>query len=231
MSAINLRGPTSKIPGTQSNVPRGTEAQTGSEPAVESITRETINFEVTRATSHTVIPIGALQRLSVAVLVDGQYTTPETAEGEPPAQPQYQPRTDEELQQIAEIVKRAVGFDEDRGDLIEVQNLPFRAPLASPLDEPGFWEGPEVRLFVPTIIRGVAVIGGILLLALLVLRPALQQLATTGSQTVPLGARAAVGAGTAESPLQLEESAELAVPLSKDQAALVADAMKQWLRE
>ncbi len=221
----------SGIPGTRSNVPGGIEAQTGSEPAVESITRETINFEVTRATSHTVIPIGALQRLSVAVLVDGRYTTPETAEGEPPAQPQYQPRTDEELQQIAEIVKHAVGFDHERGDMIEVQNLPFRPPVASPLGEPALWERPEILQLVPAIVRGVAVVGGILLLVLLVIRPALRQLAEAGSRSVPLGAGAAVGAGQGDSPLQLEESAELAVPLSKDQAALVADAMKQWLRE
>ncbi len=219
------------IPGTRSNVPGGVEAQAGSEPAVESITRETINFEVTRATSHTLIPIGALQRLSVAVLVDGKYTTPETAEGAPPAQAQYEPRTDQELQQIAEIVKHAVGFDEERGDVIEVQNLPFRPPVVSPLGEPEFWERPEILMLAPTIVRGLAVIGGILLLVLLVIRPALRQLAEAGSRAVPLGSHGAVGAGQGESPLQLEENAELAVPLSKDQAALVADAMKQWLRE
>jgi flagellar M-ring protein FliF len=186
------------IPGTQSNVPGGPGAETSlSEPSTETISRETINFEVTRATSHTVIPIGALQRLSVAVLVDGTYVTPEAVEGEAPGVATYQPRSTEELHQIAEIVKRAVGFDQERGDVIEVQNLPFRSPLATPEQEPSLWQ--------PTASSGVVAVGG---------------------RAVRAGA-----AGEGADAIQLEESAELAVPLSKDQARLVADAMKQWLRE
>jgi flagellar M-ring protein FliF len=222
------------IPGTQSNVPGGPGAETSlSEPSTETISRETINFEVTRATSHTVIPIGALQRLSVAVLVDGTYVTPEAVEGEAPGVATYQPRSTEELHQIAEIVKRAVGFDQERGDVIEVQNLPFRSPLATPEQEPSLWQRPEVLLLMPGIVRAIAVIGGILLLALLVIRPALRQLATSSSGVVAVGGRAvrAGAAGEGAEAIQLEESAELAVPLSKDQARLVADAMKQWLRE
>jgi flagellar M-ring protein FliF len=222
----------SGIPGTISNVPgRGPgaeQAQPG--PSTETVTRETINFEVTRATTRTVIPIGALQRLSVAVLVDGTYATPEGAEGEE-ATPQYQPRSDEELRQISEIVKRAVGFDEGRGDVIEVQNLPFRSPLEDlPEVEVPFWERPELLALALTITRGAVVVGGLILLALLVIRPALRQLA--GAPGVAIGGVAGEAtAGTAESPLQIQENAELSIPLNKDQARVVAEAMRQWLRE
>ena len=223
------------IPGTPTNVPGGPGAEAAApEPSRETITRETVNFEVTRTTSHTVIPIGAIQRLSVAVLIDGTYVTPETAVGEPPPAPEYQPRSADELQQITEIVKRAVGFDAERGDVIEVQNLPFDSPLAAPEVAPPFWQQPEILMLVPILVRGIAVVGGVLLLVLLVIRPALRQLATAVPRSVAVGGGAIAGAGAAGEgvgPLQLEESAELAIPLSKDQARLVADAMKQWLRE
>jgi flagellar M-ring protein FliF len=218
------------IPGTPTNVPgRGPGAAgTAGPPSTETVTRETINFEVTRATTHTVVPIGAIQRLSVAVLVDGTYVTPEGAAGEEGAQPQYQPRTDEELGRIAEIVKRAVGFDQNRGDVIEVQNLPFRSPLEEvPEIAIPFWERPELLALASTLTRGLAVLGGFLLLALLVIRPALRQLA---SAPVAGLARPAAG-GADEAPLQIQDNAELSIPISKDQARVVAEAMRQWLRE
>ena len=62
---------------------------------------------------------GAVRRLSVAVLVNGNYTTGEDE------QLVYSPRSEEELLQIEELVKSAVGYDEERGDLIEVANMQF----------------------------------------------------------------------------------------------------------
>jgi flagellar M-ring protein FliF len=221
------------VPGTPTNVPgRGPGAEAiGAPPSTENVTRETINFEVTRATTHTVIPIGAIQRLSVAVLVDGTYVAPEGEEG---AAPQYQPRNEEEMGQIEEIVKRAVGFDAGRGDIIEVQNLPFRSPLEDiPQLEIPFWERPGLMPLAALLARGVAVLGGFALLALMVIRPALRQLATapgaTGLVRPQTGGEAAAGAG--EGSLQIQENAELSIPISKDQARVVAEAMRQWLRE
>ena len=80
---------------------------------------EVTNFEISRTTRNTVREVGEVSRLSVAVLVDGRYTTNE--EGEKV----YEPRSQEELDQIAALVRSAAGIDEDRGDLIEVVNLQF----------------------------------------------------------------------------------------------------------
>ena len=80
---------------------------------------EVTNFEISRTTRNTVREVGEIKRLSVAVLVDGRYTTNE--EGEKV----YEPRSQEELDQIAALVRSAAGIDEDRGDLIEVVNLQF----------------------------------------------------------------------------------------------------------
>jgi flagellar M-ring protein FliF len=64
-----------------------------------------------------------LQRISVAVLVDGAYKRIEKAGGI--IDWQYIPRTAEEMQKLENICKRAVNFDPERGDKVEVVNIPF----------------------------------------------------------------------------------------------------------
>jgi len=238
------------IPGTPSNLPGGEAAVAGTgEQGTETITRETLNFDVSRSRSTTVVPMGEIKRLSIAVLVDGTYIDPvipeaaDAADGTPPpsAAPVYQPRTEEELQTYTDIVKRTVGFDSQRGDTIEVRNIAFRSPLEElDLSEPPFWESPWFRMLLPGATRVLLALIGIVLLTTLVLRPALQQLAKVSAQAGGAGAGAA-GAGTDADALASGLSrqgaglpagdAELAIPISKDQARQVAEAMRQWLRE
>lgn len=80
---------------------------------------EVTNFEISKTIRNTVREVGEIKRLSVAVLVDGRYTT--NADGEKV----YEPRSQEELDQIAALVRSAAGIDEDRGDLVEVVNMQF----------------------------------------------------------------------------------------------------------
>jgi flagellar M-ring protein FliF len=88
-------------------------------------TEETTNNEIGK-TVKTVIRVGGVvKRLSVAVLVDGVYTT--AADGTKT----YQPRSPEELKQFDALVRNTVGFDQKRGDSVEVANLRFITP-----DEP-----------------------------------------------------------------------------------------------
>lgn len=86
------------------------------------------NFEVSRAVSKVTAPRGQLERLSVAVLVDGNYITPEGAGKD--GEKQYVPLDAEVLAQIESVVKSAVGFDALRGDTLTVENLPFFTPKA-----------------------------------------------------------------------------------------------------
>jgi len=105
----------------QNNLPGiGGDLLAENQPSAEnSRIEETTNYEISKTIRSTVREVGEIQRLSVAVLVDG--TTTVDAEGNEV----YQPRSEEELDQIAALVKTAVGFDEERGDLMEVVNLQF----------------------------------------------------------------------------------------------------------
>jgi flagellar M-ring protein FliF len=87
----------------------------------QQATREqrTTNFEINKEEHSIVGTIGAIDRLSVAVIVDGTYE--KGADGVMA----FKPRTDEELKRIRQLVSNAVGLDSTRGDTIEVSNIAF----------------------------------------------------------------------------------------------------------
>lgn len=104
------------------NVPDGTApASAGGPRNANNSSQETVNYEISRTTRTEISEGGRIRRLSVAVAVDG-VTAP--AEGEN-AQPQYQPRRDEEMQRLTQLVRSAVGFNAERGDVVEVVNTQF----------------------------------------------------------------------------------------------------------
>jgi len=84
---------------------------------------EVINYEMNRVTRRVTKPSGTIKRLSVAAVVDGTYEVATAEDGAKTKK--YVPRSAEELKKFEEIVKRAMGFDEDRGDQVYVSTLPL----------------------------------------------------------------------------------------------------------
>jgi len=92
---------------------------------------ETNNYEISRTTKTEVTEAGRVNRISVAVLVDGIYSKNDKGEMV------YQDRTKDQLDRISALVRSAIGFDQKRGDQVEVQNLRFaEAPAVAPINEP-----------------------------------------------------------------------------------------------
>ena len=79
----------------------------------------TLNYEINKEEHNIVGQMGEITRLTVAVAVDGSYA--KNADGTW----QYTPRTEQELEQIRQLVANAVGFSAARGDTIEVSNMAF----------------------------------------------------------------------------------------------------------
>lgn len=93
-------------------------------------TEESTNFEISRTTRTEVLEGGRIKKLSVAVLVDGIYPRGQSGDVN------YQPRPQEELDRIGQLVRTAIGFDKARGDQVEVVNLRFaEGPQAIDLTE------------------------------------------------------------------------------------------------
>jgi flagellar M-ring protein FliF len=92
---------------------------------------ETNNYEISRTTKTEVTEAGRVNRISVAVLVDGSYSRNDKGEMV------YAERGKEQLDRIAALVRSAIGFDQKRGDQVEVVNLRFAdAPSVIPVAEP-----------------------------------------------------------------------------------------------
>ncbi len=128
-------------PGALSNQPPGgavapelAGGEEGGTQALEELARSrreaTRNFEINRTIDHIVTPSVAVRRLSVAVVVDDRVTTNEAGEVVRAS------RSAEEVEQITALVKEAIGFDEERGDRVNIINTTFTAPLAPPDDLP-----------------------------------------------------------------------------------------------
>jgi len=125
------------IPGIQSNLPESSPAQNqtiNNENTTFAKQDRTVNYEIGKLTSRTLDPVGDIERVSVAVLVDGTYQSSIKESGEP--EWTYTPRSPDELTKIENLVKSAVNFVGDRGDKVEVVNIPFETnQMAQPDDD------------------------------------------------------------------------------------------------
>lgn len=114
-----------ELPGNQQNAPPQPPRDQSKK------TEETNNYEISRTTKTEVTEAGKVNRISVAVLVDGAYSKNEKGELV------YQERSKDELDRIATLVRSAIGFDQKRGDQVEVVNLKFAdAPAVPQINEP-----------------------------------------------------------------------------------------------
>jgi len=95
--------------------------------------RGVTNYELNKTVDRILKNGSTVEKLTVAVAVDGSYQAGQAAEGEE-ADPVYTPLTDDEIANIRTVVSAAVGLDPGRGDTIEVVNMQFYTP---PVYEPG----------------------------------------------------------------------------------------------
>ncbi|MGE4312939.1 MAG: flagellar basal-body MS-ring/collar protein FliF [Pseudobdellovibrionaceae bacterium] len=115
------RQPQEQSVGVQNNLPNaGGDLLLGDQPTSQNNrVEETTNYEISKTTRNTIREAGEVNRLSIAVMVDGTYT--KDAEGNEI----YQPRSQEELDKLAVLVQSAVGYDASRGDSFTIESMQF----------------------------------------------------------------------------------------------------------
>ncbi|MCK0141755.1 flagellar basal-body MS-ring/collar protein FliF [Aliiroseovarius sp. F20344] len=155
-----------------SNLPDGDAAGgSGSSSSNTSETRERVNYEVSETTREVLKTPGAVKRLTVAVLVDGIRTLQEDGSIE------WAPRTEAELEGLRELVAGAVGFNEQRGDIITIKTMEFEAIADVGSDaSPGLLSSLniDVMSLIKLVVLAIVTLG----LGLFVLRPMLTAQAT-----------------------------------------------------
>lgn len=197
------------------------ETSGASSTSQNSRTEETTNFEISKSITTRVREFGAVERLTVAVLVDGARTI-----GEDGA-PVYTPRTQEELQQLAALVRNAVGFDESRGDQVEVVNMRF-ADIEAPVfeDDSGFLGLSKSDYFQIAEILLFMIIA--VLVILLVLRPLVgRSIAAMQPQPEPALPGVEGGAGALEGPPAAEGPA---LPVEEEDPMISLGAVEGQIR-
>jgi len=221
----------SGVPGTRSNVPNE-ESPDGSNGNKEAKRKsETVNYEMNRKVSKVIEPSGTIQRLSVAVLVDGTYKDVVNEEsGETTSQ--YVPRSETEMTKLVESIKKAVGFSEARGDQIEVVNHPFVNTALDAEDQSAInvvedflitWGGYLKPLVF--LLLGLSVL-------MLVVRPLIKNLVTPPAAAVaalPKGLPATVGELEAQEEVITPEQQAVQLAIQNPQAA--AFVIREWIKD
>lgn len=159
-----------------SNLPTGNAgSQSSNSQSSDSQTTERQNFDVSEVKRNVVRNPGAIRRLTVAVLVDD----PTVADAN--GQLQSQARPPEELAALRDLVAAAVGFDEQRGDVITIKSLPFQpGEPAGTVAAPSFLGSTSLDVMSIIQLSVLSVVS--LVLGLFVLRPIL---ASRGSRLPP----------------------------------------------
>lgn len=148
------------------NIPNGDNALQGNGSVTQNAkSEETINYEISKVVRNKVKNMGTIRRLTAAVVVDGIY------ERDADGKRVYKSRSEEEMRQLTELVKSAVGYDAERGDMVEVENIRF-ASFEPELEKPeeilimGFTKDELIRIAEGL---GVAIVA--ILVIVLVIRP------------------------------------------------------------
>lgn len=214
------------IPGVASNLPGGAAGNFASSIGQSQKQDETINYETSKTVTRIVESPVTLERLTVAILIDGilpsQKDSLENAE-------KYIVHSEEDIKYYEDIVKKTVGFNDERGDEISMTVMPFREIDTGETVE----AGKDYLPLVYTILRYLSPVAVALLFFLFILRPLIRSLSRMSP--APAGVPAAPEAG-AEQQAQPAKPKEISVEKQivewadkhPEQAAGI---VKGWLEE
>jgi flagellar M-ring protein FliF len=200
--------------------------------------QSTRNYEIDRTVAYTRHPAGRLRRVTVAVLIDNLRTVGKDGK------PKETPLSKEQLDHINQLVKDAVGYDETRGDSVNVVNASFTQEAAVPanegeLESPRIWESP-LFLDVAKIVGGLVVL---LVLVLSVIRPLIKTLIgpaahqmsvavlprTAAAAAEPIAPQALPGATQAAATVNHEQQVMQARTLVNQDPKRVAQVVRGWV--
>lgn len=164
------------------NLPGGEAASSSAGSSSNTGRAEEItNYEISKTTKQQIQPTGTVKRLSIAVLVDGTYSLEEKT-----GKYSYQPRSKEDLEQYKSLVKSAVGFDEKRGDTLEVVNMQFTTEVVAPQKDKKFgWLTDDISNIIQTIVIGIV----ITLILVLIVKPMVKrafEISKSGAEEIEL---------------------------------------------
>ncbi len=220
------------------NTANAAEAQAGKSLQSERM----INYEVDRNVEHVKSGLGNIQRLTTAVVVNYRTVLKDGT-------PTPEPLSKEELENINNLVRQAMGFTESRGDALQVINSPF-VETDTAVVEQAWWKTPEAYNLMMSALRYLLVAFAALTLWWLVLRPlqrrnaqmdrhALADLSEPGTALVPTAKGTGVVVANQEHPPQAlprksavyEQNMQSLQQIAAEDPRLVAMIVRGWMKK
>jgi flagellar M-ring protein FliF len=185
----------------------------------------TVNYEIDKTIRHVRNQVGNLKHVSVAVVVNQR----KSVDGD--GKVTNTPLTDEEMTQINNLVREAIGFSKERGDTLSIANTPFNTVEREAVPETPFWKESGTINLAKDIGKYLLIAVGALYLVLGVLKPLLKLLATP--PPMPEHLVSADDADVQFSPnaaaLGYEQNLQAAKQIAKGDPKLVANVVKSWV--
>ncbi len=165
ISAGGVPGVSSNVASAAANNPAG-----GGNSGKSKTEKSVVNYDYSKKTVHQVKPLGEIRSISAAVVVDDET---EVVSGKSGIEKKRRPRSEDELSKIEKIVKAAIGFNAERGDVVEVSNLSFDSSLET--ETQYLIKEQKSTELIQTIVRYGIYLLAILLFFLFILRPMLKR--------------------------------------------------------
>ncbi|HEX5804547.1 MAG TPA: flagellar basal-body MS-ring/collar protein FliF [Azospira sp.] len=192
---------------------------------VSTTKNATINYEVDRTIRHTRQAVGNIRRLSAAVVVNHRKETGKDGK------PSSKPLSDNEVRQINNLVREAMGFNQERGDTLSVANAPFTAVERADAEMP-LWKDPDLLSLAKDLIKYGAIAAIIAYLLLKVVKPLLTTMTTPRPGEHTARGAAAYGEMAEElgerAPTPFEEKLDRARDVATQDPKAVANIIKDW---
>lgn len=168
------------IPGTRANLPGAEDA--GTVGFKQNVRKElkTSNFEVPKTVRNVREAAGGIERISVAVLVDGQVKVNTDKDGK--TTEEWVPRSPEEMKKFEQVIKSAIGFTASRGDSVTVENIAFQKEDFT--DEEKLMNTLERKKLFQALMKWALIISVFGLLFFLVVRPFMRWITDSFQDTV-----------------------------------------------
>jgi flagellar M-ring protein FliF len=209
-------------------------AANGGTSANNSHKEMTTNYEVDRTIQHTKMPTGNIKRIAVAVVLNNRSVTDKDGKVV------STPYTDEEKAQITSLIKEAVGFEEKRGDTLNLLNSAFN-DTTEVLPEIPLWKQPDMIALAKEVFKYLLIGGGIFFLLFGIIRPAFKSVAEISAaqqeamESAQGGGNYNVAGGgehIRQSPAaSYENNLQIAKQLAKDDPKIVATVVKEWVNK
>ena len=193
----------------------------------------TINYEVDKTVQHTQQSTGNIKRVTAAVVVNYRKKIGENGEIT------HEPLTAEEIKEINNLVKEAMGYSEKRGDSLTVTNSLFTAESETILDA-AFWKDPDIIMLAKDIGKQLLIATIVLFFLLKIVRPSLKNLTQGLPPALPTNASDPAVSGQLSGQMDdialqavqkviFDENLKRAKQLAINEPAIVANVVKDWV--